>query len=84
MLEIDKSIIRNFSQCLGDHNPKWKAAAPPGLLTTAMLSGGVVALQIPQPYKRGVAAGADWEFYKSAKLDDVITTVHEFAYIQDK
>jgi acyl dehydratase len=84
VLEIDKSIIRNYSQCIGDPNPKWKDTAPPGLLTTVMLSGGVVALSIPQVYKRGVAAGADWEFYKPIKLGDVITTSHEFADIQDK
>ena len=84
VLEIDKSIIRNFSRCIGDPNPKWKDTAPPGLLTTVMLSGGVVALSIPLPHKRGVAAGADWEFYKPIKLGDVITTAHEFADIQDK
>ncbi|HJX70064.1 MAG TPA: MaoC family dehydratase N-terminal domain-containing protein [Dehalococcoidia bacterium] len=84
VLEIDKSVIRNFAQCIGDSNSKWKDTAPPGLLTTVIVSGSVIALKIPQPYKRGVAAGADWEFYKPIKLGDVITTVHEFADIQDK
>lgn len=36
------------------------------------------------PYKKGVAAGADWEFYKPIKIGDVITTTHEFADMQDK
>jgi len=83
-LEIDKSIVRNYCQCIGDPNPKWQDTAPPGLLTTVLLTGGGVALGIPQPFAKGVAAGADWEFYKPIKVGDVITTEHEFADLQDK
>ena len=83
-LEIDKSIIRAYCQSIGDRSPKWQDTAPPGLLTTVLLSGSVIALSIPYPFKRGVAAGADWEFFKPIKAGDVITTVHEFADIQDK
>jgi len=83
-LEIDRSLIRAYCQSIGDRSPRWQDTAPPGLLTTVLLSGSVVALSIPLPYKRGVAAGADWEYFKPIKVGDVITTTHEFAEIQDK
>ncbi len=84
VLEIDKSMLRAFNQCIGESDPKWEKTAHPGLLTAAMLSGGVLILGVPYPYKRGVAAGADWEYLKPIKVGDVITTTHEFADIQDK
>ena len=84
VFEVDKSILRLFNQCIGEADPKWEKTAHPGLLTAAMLSGSVLALGIPYPYKRGVAAGADWEFFKPIKAGDVITTSHEFADVQDK
>ena len=83
-LEIDKSMIRLFCQCIGDTNPKWQDTAPPGLVTTAMISGGALAIEVPRPYKRSVAAGADWEFHKTIKPGDAITTTHEFAEVQDR
>ena len=83
-LEIDKSMLRSFCQCIGDPNPRWQDTAPPGLLITVNLSGGAVAIEVPRPYKRSVAAGADWELFKPIKAGDVITTVHEFAEVQDR
>jgi acyl dehydratase len=84
VLEIDKSMIRAFCESTEDTNPKWYDTAPPGLLTAVMLSGSYPALKTPMPFKRGVAGGGDWEFYKPIKAGDVITTTHEFADIQDK
>jgi len=84
VLEIDRTVIKRYAEAIGDPDPKWKDVAPPGLLTAAMLTGGFPALGIPLPFKRGVAAGGDWEFYKPIKAGDIITTTHEFAEIQDK
>ena len=82
VLEIDKSMLRAFCQCIGDPNPKWQDKAPPGFLTAAMFSAGGPA--IPPPYRRRVDAGGDWEFYKPIKPGDIITTIREFAEVQDK
>jgi acyl dehydratase len=83
-LEIDKHMIRLLCDCIGDPNPKWKDTAPPSMITTAMISGGALALGIPLPFKRSVAAGADWDFFKPIKAGDTINTTHEFFEIQDK
>ena len=84
VVEVDKSMIRAFCQCIEDPNPRWQDVAPPGFLTTVKMSGGAVAIDIPEPYKRKVAAGGEWEFYKPIKPGDIITTSHEFSDIQDK
>lgn len=83
-LEIDKHMIRLLCDCTEDPNPKWKDTAPPSMITTAMISGGALALGIPLPFKRSVAAGADWDFFKPIKAGDTINTTHEFFEIQDK
>jgi len=83
-MEIDQHMINLFCQCIGDPSPKWKGTAPPGMITTAMISGGAVFLNIPIPYQRTVAAGADWEFLKPVKAGDTLHTTHEFFELQDK
>jgi len=83
-IEIDGTVIRAYCECIGDPNPKWKATAPPGLVTTAMVSSGAMLLGVPLPFKRSVAGGADWEFFKPIRKGDVIHTSHEFSELQDK
>lgn len=83
-MEIDRHMIRLLCDCIGDSSPKWKDTALPALITTAMISGGALALGIPLPYKRSVAAGADWVFLKPIKAGDTLSTTHEFSELQDK
>ena len=84
VIEIDKSMIRAYCEAIGDNNPKWGDIAPPGFLTNAKISSGGVALGIPMPYMRIVAAGGDWEFVKPIKAGDKITNIHEFHDMIDK
>ena len=83
-MEIDGTVIRAFCECIGDTNPAWKNTAPPGLVTTAMISSGAMLIGVPLLYKRSVAGGADWEFFKFIKKGDVINTIHEFSELQEK
>ncbi len=83
-MEIDQHMINLYTDCIGDPNPMWKGIVPPGLITTAMISGGAMTLGIPLPHKRSVAAGADWDFYKPLKAGDTLHTTHEFFELQDK
>lgn len=83
-MEIDGTVIRAYCDCIGDPNPMWKQTAPPGLVTTAMISSGAMLIGVPLPYKRSVAGGADWEFFKPIKKGDKISTSHEFTELQDK
>lgn len=83
-IEIDGTVIRAYCECIGDPNPRWQNTAPPGLVTTAMISSGAMLLGVPLPFKRSVAGGADWEFFKPIKKGDTIHTVHEFSELQDK
>ena len=85
VLDIDQHMINLYTQCIEDPSPKWKEGiAPPGLITTAMISSGAVFLGIPLPFKRSVAAGTDWEFLKPLRAGDTLTTIHEFYELQDK
>jgi len=84
VFEIDKSMLRAFCESIEDPNPRWQDEASPGFLTTVMMSGSFPVLKTPLPFKRGVAGGGDWEFYKPNKAGDVITTIHEFFDNQDK
>ena len=81
---MDASRVQAYVQAVSDDNPRWKEYVPPAFLTNANMSSGISGLGIPWPYKRIVAAGADWEFYKPIKIGDVITTTHEFTEVQDK
>jgi acyl dehydratase len=83
-MEIDGTVIKTFCECIGDPNPIWKETAPPGLVTTAMISSGAMLIGVPLPYKRSVAGGADWEFFKPIRKGDKIFTSHEFAELQEK
>lgn len=83
-LQIDQHMINLYTDCIGDPSPQWKGTVPPGLITTAMISSGAMTLGIPLPYKRSVAAGTDWEFFKPIKAGDKIDTSHEFFELQDK
>ncbi len=83
-MEIDGTVIRAYCECIGDPNPAWKNTAPPGLVTTAMISSGAMLIGVPLLYKRSVAGGADWEFLKPIKKGDVIHTTHEFSELQEK
>ena len=84
VMEIDGTVIRQYCECIGDPNPMWKDTAPPGLVTTAMISSGAMLIGVPLLHKRSVAGGADWEFFKPIKKGDTITTTHEFSELQDK
>jgi len=83
-MEIDGTVIRAYCECIGDPNPAWTNTAPPGLVTTAMISSGAMLIGVPLLYKRSVAGGADWEFFKPIKKGDTIHTSHEFSELQEK
>ena len=84
VMEIDGTVIRQYCECIGDPSPMWKDTAPPGLVTTAIISSGAMLIGVPLLHKRSVAGGADWDFFKPIKKGDVITTTHEFSELQDK
>jgi len=83
-MTIEPSMVRAFCNAIGDTNPRWQKEVPTGYLTNANVSSGIGMLGIPMPYKRMVAAGADWEFYKPIMIGDTITTTHEFKELLDK
>lgn len=83
-LVVDLSMLRAFCQCIDESDPKWFEPVAPGFFTSVIMSGGYSSLGVPTPYKRTVAAGADWEFLKPVSTGDVITTTHQFSEIQDK
>ena len=82
VVEIHKSMFRLFCDCMGETNPKWRNVAHPGLLFEALFFGE--GLPVEFPFAGIVDLGSEIEFRKSIEPGDVITTVTEFADIQDK
>ncbi len=90
-LEVDKSMIRNFAQGIGDENPLWTdeeyarskgyatVIAPPGFFQAAVMSSAFTRFRPNMNIGRGVDAGGEWEIYKPVEAGDVLTNTFKFA-----
>jgi len=79
---IDNSTVRLYCDAIGDTSPKWKEVAPPGLLFAAMFFGQ--GFPVDFPFAGVVDLGSEVEFMAPIRPGDVITTVTEFADLEDK
>ncbi len=90
-LDVEKSMIRNFAQGIGDENPLWtdeeyakskghkSIIAPPGFFQAAVMSSAFTRFRPTMPVGRGVDAGGEWEIYKSVEAGDTLTNTFKFA-----
>ena len=90
-LEVDKSMIRNFAQGIGDKNPLWTdeeyarskgyktIIAPPGFFQAAVMSSAFTRFRPTMNIGRGVDAGGEWEIYEPVEAGDVLTNTFKFA-----
>ena len=95
-LEVEKSIIRNFAQAIGDSNPLWNdekyaqskgyrsIIAPPGFYESAIMSSAFTRLRPRMPIGRGVDAGGEWEILKPIEAGDVLTNTFKFADVRQE
>lgn len=95
-LEVEKSIIRNFAQAIGDSNPLWNdekyaqskgyrsIIAPPGFYESAIMSSAFTRLRPRMPIGRGVDAGGEWEIYKPIEAGDVLTNTFKFVSVRQE
>lgn len=87
IIEVDKTLLRLFTQAVGDINPLWTddaearkgpyggIIAPPSLLCSSMATSyNLPYAHIPalQPMRR-LDGGGEWEFYRPIRLGDTIT-----------
>lgn len=81
-LQVDKSMIRLYCDCIGDSSPKWKDVAPPGMLTGVLFMGQGTPMEFPYP---GIVdGGGEWEFFKPVRPGDVLSMVNELSNVEDK
>ncbi len=90
-LDVEKSMIRNFAQGIGDENPLWtdekyakskgykSIIAPPGFFQAAVMSSAFTRFRPTMPIGRGVDAGGEWEIYKPVEAGDTLTNTFKFA-----
>ena len=95
-LEVEKSIIRNFAQAIGDSNPLWNdeayarskgyrsIIAPPGFYESAIMSSAFTRLRPKMPIGRGVDAGGEWEIFKPIEAGDVLTNTFKFVSVRQE
>ena len=95
-LEVEKSIIRNFAQAIGDPNPLFNdekyaqskgyrsIIAPPGFYESAIMSSAFTRLRPKMPIGRGVDAGGEWEILKAIEAGDVLTNTFKFADVRQE
>jgi acyl dehydratase len=89
-LEVEKSIIRNFAEAIGDPNPLFNdeeyakskgynsIIAPPGFFQSAVMSSAFTRLRPRMPLGRAVDAGGEWEIYLPVEAGDVLTNTFKF------
>lgn len=89
-LEVEKSMIRNFAEAIGDSNPFFRdeayarskgyksIIAPPGFFQSAMMSSAFTRLRPRMPLGRAVDAGGEWDIYLPVEAGDILTNTFKF------
>jgi len=95
-MEVEKSMIRNFAQAIGDPNPLYNdeeyargkgyrsIIAPPGFYQSAVMSSAFTRLRPRMPIGRGVDAGGEWEILLPIEAGDVLTNTFKFADVRQE
>lgn len=95
-LEVEKSMIRNFAQAIGDDNPLYhdeeyakskgyrSIIAPPGFYESAVMSSAFTRLRPKMPIGRGVDAGGEWEILLPIEAGDVLTNTFKYANVRQE
>jgi len=98
IMQIDRRMIDQYLDAMGDPNPVWrdKAAAiqagyadlpvPPGLITSMQMEGDSPSLYMHEQshLKGAVDGGGEWEFYHPVYLGDVITVTRKLLNIKER
>jgi acyl dehydratase len=96
VVPIEKFMVRKFALATEDNNPLWQdeeyakkskyggLVAPPQMLCASMLSGGINRPTPPHKFTRGLDGGATWEFFKTVKVGDTITSVAKLVDIKSR
>ena len=94
--EIEKGLIRKFSQAIGDPNPLWldeeyakkegyeNIIAPPTLILALGWDEHEQQFKPYMPYNSGVHGSTEVEFYEPVKPNDVITVKCKLADVKGK
>jgi acyl dehydratase len=98
IMQIDRRMIDQYLDAMGDPDPVWrdKAAAiqagyaelpvPPGLITSMQMEGDSPSLHMhEQSHLNGaVDGGGEWEFYHPVYLGDVIAVTRKLVNIKER
>ncbi|MBI2847399.1 MAG: MaoC family dehydratase N-terminal domain-containing protein [Chloroflexi bacterium] len=85
--EVEKGAVRRFAEAIDDPNPLWtdgaharktrygSIIAPPTFLRSLPKDDPRDRLMKEIPYKRGLDAGSEWEYFEPVRPGDIITSI---------
>ena len=84
VFDVEKVLLRRYSEAIEDTNPLWKEAASPSLFMTLFAEGGSVQYPFELPLSRLLDGGGEWEFFGPARLGDTLIGVRRIIEYKEK
>ncbi len=81
--EVEKVLLRRYTEAIEDPNPRWKEVMPPNMFTAIFAEGGLVQYPFETPPKL-LDGGGEWEFFAEARLGDTLTGVRKIVEYKEK
>ncbi len=81
--DVEKALLRRYTEAVEDPNPRWKEVMPPHMFTAIFTEGGLVEYPFETPPKL-LDGGGEWEFFAEARLGDTLTGIRRFVEYKEK
>ena len=81
--DVEKVLLRRYTDAVEDPNPRWKEVMPPHMFTAIFSEGGLIEYPFKTPPKL-LDGGGEWEFFKEARLGDTLTGIRKFIEYKEK
>ncbi|MFO8009625.1 MAG: MaoC family dehydratase N-terminal domain-containing protein [Dehalococcoidia bacterium] len=81
--DVEKVLLRRYTEAVEDPNPKWREVMPPAMFTAIFAEGGLVQYPFETP-PRLLDGGGEWEFFREARLGDTLTGVRKIIDYKEK
>ncbi len=81
--DVEKVLLRRYTEAIEDPNPRWKKVVPPNMFTAIFAEGGLVQYPFRTPPKL-LDGGGEWEFFREARLGDTLTGVRKIVEYKEK
>ncbi|MFO8101982.1 MAG: MaoC family dehydratase N-terminal domain-containing protein [Dehalococcoidia bacterium] len=81
--DVEKVLLRRYTEAVEDPNPRWKEVMPPNMFTAIFAEGGLVQYPFETPQKL-LDGGGEWEFFAEARLGDKLTGIRKIVEYREK